>query len=756
MPHRLRVIAAYLFVMLLAALLSGFIYLNDQRLQTSTDQLFSHSLPLLRHINQLRSLKLEHERLLYEYYATTDRFRLLPAIERVQHEIEQHFRHLEQQQLPMVGESRTDFLHLTTTAQQLDNNLKAQPINWDQAREQLILLSAIGRSMDPYLDQMVEQVEAQAEGNSMASQARIRWGTRLVIGFLVTISALALLVGFFVDRYLRETAERKRLAMFAERNPNPVLSINFDQSISYLNPAAQTLTGQLRDEYGENSREPAERRLLPEKLGELIASQQQQSQGSLAIGPYTFDYTLSLLPDLKLGHLYLKDISEQRRAEQQLEHRAKHDPLTQLPNRQQLEICIEQQLGSPLSERSDHHFHLVLLNIHQFNRITANYGYQFGDRLLRLAAQRFKKELETQPLLRPGLCRMDGCHFAFMLHSELPSNAVETVKILGQQLIDSMQEPLRLDDNEFHLSLCLGASQAFEDSDNVSGLLTCADAALMESTKGQGNNVVLYSQNIHRQNTRHLLLESEMRQALKENNFALFYQPKLDTKSNGIHHCEALMRWLDNGELRYSPGEFIPVAEQSGLIIPLGYWALDNAFAQVDLWRQSTPMITAINLSQRQFQHHQFLEKLEQLRQEYPGIEPYIEFEITESLLMQDINHSISIMQRIKDMGFALSIDDFGTGYSSLSYLKDFPIDKLKVDRSFIIDMTSNPEDKMLVETIIQLAHSLQLTTVAEGVETQEQLDQLLALNCEEIQGYLISKPLPVDAFNDFIAQYVS
>jgi len=739
MPHRLRVITVYILVMLLAVLLSGFIYVNDQRLQNTTEQLFSSSLPLLRHINQLRTAKVEHERLIYEYYATTDRLRLLPDIERQQNRLQQLLQKIKEQPLPMQDDLHKSYITLVGNAQLIDDNLKQDGIDWDLARTQLMSLSHTGRSIDPYLDRMTESIERQAQQDSMASQDRIQLGTRLVISFCLAISALALLVGFFVDRYLRETAERKRLAMFAERNPNPVLSIGLDLSIRYCNPAAQQLTQQLNIESSD---------LLPSELSQTIASGKQQGQGILDLQQSIFSYTWSRLSDLQIGHLYLEDISEQRRAEQQLEHQAKHDRLTQLPNRKQLEDSIEQQLAGDAPA-----FHLVLLNLHQFSRITASYGYRFGDKLLLRASQRLQHELRSEQLLAPGLCRIDGRNFAFILPSHAHLKADEQIQRLGQRLIECMQEPITLDDNEFHLSLCVGASQAPFDHDQVSGLLKCADAALMQSKKSEGHNLTRYSQKLHQRHAQLLQFENEMRLAIKEQAFELFYQPKLSVNNNRIECCEALMRWMKDGKPHHSPAEFIPIAEQSGLIIPLGYWALETAFAQAQVWRESTPVITAINLSLRQFQHHDFLNTLLRLKLQYAGIEAFIEFEITESLLMQDIEHSIGVMQAIKDMGFALSIDDFGTGYSSLSYLKDFPIDKLKVDRSFIMNMTTNNEDKMLVETIIKLAHSLGLTTVAEGVETAAQLQQLTALACEEIQGYFISRPLPVDDFDLFMQQ---
>lgn len=739
MTHRLRVITVYILVMLLAVLLSGFIYVNDQRLQNTTEQLFSNSLPLLRHINELRTAKVEHERLIYEYYATTDRPRLLPAIEHQQSRLQQLLQKIKQKPLPMQEDLHKSHLTLVENAQAIDDNLKQDQIDWDQARSQLMTLSHTGRSIDPYLDLMTESIEAQAQHDSMASQDRIQLGTRLVISFCLAISALALLVGFFVDRYLRETAERKRLAMFAERNPNPVLSIGLDLSIRYCNPAAQRLTLQLDIENSD---------LLPTDLNKIIADGTQQDQGTLNLQQRTFSFTWSRLSDLEIGHLYLEDISEQRRAEQQLEHQAKYDRLTQLPNRQQLEDSIETQLaGDPKA------FHLVLLNLHQFSRITASYGYRFGDKLLQRVSERLQHELRSEQLLAPGLCRIDGRNFAFILPPHPDLKAEEQIHQLGQRLIGCMQEPITLDDNELHLSLCIGASQAPFDHDQVSGLLKCADAALMQSKKSDGHNLTLYSQKLHQRHAELLQLENEMRVAIKNQSFELYYQPKLSVNNNRIECCEALMRWIKDGKPHHSPAEFIPIAEQSGLIIPLGYWALENAFAQAQAWRESTPVITAINLSLRQFQHHDFISSLKRLRHQYTGIEAFIEFEITESLLMQDIEHSIGVMQAIKDMGFALSIDDFGTGYSSLSYLKDFPIDKLKVDRSFIMNMTTNNEDKMLVETIIKLAHSLGLTTVAEGVETEEQLQQLTTLECEEIQGYFISRPLPANAFNQFMQQ---
>lgn len=740
MPYRQKIILVYAAIMLVAALLSGFIYVNDQRLQSTSDELFDTTLPLLRDINALRNAKVEHERLLYEYYATTDQERLKPAIQTQQNTMRKYLDQLEG--LPMQTAIQATFRRIKDSANHLDHNLMQTHVNWDLAREDLIKLSSAGRELDPYLDNIIDSVEQRARMDSTNSRDQVKLGTQLVISFCVAIITLALFVGYFVDRYIRESAERKRLAMFAERNPNPVLSANINGDITYINPAAQAIIHELGLNNGKA--------LLPTHTAQLWHKGQPQYSGTLAVADRIFDYSLSLLSDLQLAHIHLKDITEQRRAEQALEHQAKYDLLTQLPNRHQL----EQKLTSHTQNR-EHSFHLIIINLHRFERITASYGYQFGDKLLSMASERLQEQLNPNELLAPGLCRMGGTNFAFMLPNHDPLNHQgEAINDLLQQLIASMEEPLRLNDNEFYLSLCIGTSCFPNDSFEVNELLKCADAALMQSRKSEGNSFHFYDQALEDHNTHQLTIEAELRQAIANHELELFYQPKLDTRSGKVKSCESLMRWMVDGKPKYSPAEFIPIAEQSGLIIQMGEWALTTAFAQAQQWREQFPVSIAVNLSQRQFQHHDFLPLLMRLKLQYPGIEKWIELEITESLLMQEVHTSIEIMRAIKAMGFTLSIDDFGTGYSSLSYLKDFPIDKLKVDRSFIIDMCSNREDEMLVKTVIQLAHSLGLTTVAEGVETTDQLSRLQDLECEEIQGYLISKPIPAQQFQVFYEQH--
>jgi diguanylate cyclase (GGDEF)-like protein len=743
MPYRYRLIAAYTAVMLLAILLSGFIYLNDQRLQATSEQLFNKTLPLLRTINQLRSAKVEHERLLYEYYATTDRLRLLPAIQASQSLMADRFEALDGQQLEMFDETRTTFEGIKAVALKLDQNLMNDQVDWDLARAHLIELSNAGRMIDPYLDTFVRDVEAQARRDSDASRAGGKLGTQLVIGFCLAIVGIALFVAFFVDRYIRETAERKRLAMFPERNPNPVISTDSQGNINYLNPAAE-------DFLREQQLEGKEKQLIPQNLKQAWHSHDEAASGTITLSERLLEYNLSTLKDLELAHIHYKDITEQHQAEQALSHQAKHDLLTQLPNRGQLEIALAENTHNTNS------FHLVLLNLHHFERITATYGYQYGDMLLRHASQRINEHLQTENLLQPGLCRMDGSNFAFMVPgSGLSNTQQQQMQQLADTILAAFEEPVCINDNEFYLPLCMGISQFPSDSNNVSGLLKCADSALMQSRKVEGNCIQFYSSQLQDTYKKNLTIENELRQAIANSELELFYQPKMDNHTGAVTSCESLLRWLTpEGVPRYSPVEFIPIAEQSGLIIPLGEWVLETAFAQANVWRDSQPMVTAINLSQRQFQHHDFLPLLKRLKARYPGIEPYIELEITESLLMQDISSSIDTMHAIKDLGFGLSIDDFGTGYSSLSYLKEFPIDKLKIDRSFIIDMTNNKEDKMLVETIIQLAHSLGLATVAEGVETQDQLAALQTIHCTETQGYLISKPLPAREYGRFMEEF--
>ncbi len=744
-----RTLLSYCLVIGAALSLSWLIYANQQQQSRSTEQLFNHSLPQLRAIGQLQQNLQRYERLLYEYYATTDRPRLSPQLKRVRQHIVDYrqviadsdlYKQIEQ---PLSQALQT----LTNNAEALDDTLTPRRVDWDRARELLIIISSASRDMEPLLEQLMQAIEQQAAGTSDHNLKSGQLASQLVIAFCLAVTLIALMIGFYIDRYLRESAERRRLAMFAERNPNPVLSTNWQGELLYRNPAAVEFISTITHARSEP--------VLPSKLFAqlkyLIASSDDTLADTLQLGSRYWHYTFSLVRDLNICHMHLEDVTERTLTKQRLEFQALHDGLTELPNRRQLEAQL--QVTTTVINQSLPR-ELLLLSIHRFDRITANHGYQLGDQLIQQVAKRLQDCLQqqSQHYLQSRLFRLDGTSFGLLLchRADTPADATNSTAFLLQQ---AMEQPFQHQDNQFHLTLRIGISCYPENTQRVDQLLRNADAALVAAKQTNQSAIQLYSEQLQQQQQQLMQIESELRQPDCQQQLCLHYQPKVDAQSGKITGCEALMRWFKNGQIHYSPAEFIAVAEQSGLIIQMGYRAIENAMQQALTWSQTLPVCIAVNLSSKQFQHANFLPRLRLLLQKYPGAEKLIEFEITESLLMHDLDASIDIMHQLKRLGFSLSIDDFGTGYSSLSYLKDFPIDKLKIDRSFIKNIAHNKDDQTLVKTIISLAHSLNLSTIAEGIETQEQLQLLRNYQCKEIQGFYFSKPLSAQEFDHRIIQ---
>ena len=320
---------------------------------------------------------------------------------------------------------------------------------------------------------------------------------------------------------------------------------------------------------------------------------------------------------------------------------------------------------------------------------------------------------------------------------------------VAQKILVAVALPLLLESQEFHVTASIGISTCPGDSDDLQGLMKNADIAMYRAKERGKNNFQFYSAQINVHTLERAALESDLRHALERNEFLLHYQPKVDIASNRIVGMEALVRWQQPGKALIAPAQFIPLAEETGLIVPIGQWVLKTACLQNKAWQdQGLPRLrVAVNLSARQFAHESLLEDVARVLAE-TGLDPaWLEFEITESMVMRDPEHAVTLLHGLKALGIHLSIDDFGTGYSSLSYLKRFPLDSVKIDRSFIQDIPGDSDDAAITQAIIAMAHSLRLGVIAEGVETREQLDFLRANGCDEMQGYHFSRPLPEDEF---------
>lgn len=741
MQPRVKILLAYLFILSLGLAISVTIFVTGRQVTTATNTLLEEKLPRLQVINELYLSIIERERLLYEYYATTDSKAILPELKRIDERFSAYFQQIQSAfpQSKDVEKIAYGDKKVRQLTRELDENFQRVRVDWDSARDQLVHLTDTGRQILPSLESLVAQINQQAYQGGEETRQSTELSTQLVISFSIFVIITAAFVGYYVNSYIAETISRRRLAMFAERSPNPILSFNSLGKLSYSNPACYELMKQ------QGLQSLRVESLLPEdiqlKLKKLQHSQQDHSQWQEKINDhFIVQYSLSILRDLDTSHLYIEDITQRTLAEQQLKYDAYHDVLTDLPNRR----LFDERLNQRVSENQDTPLALLLIQLDRFDLITSSLGFQTGDLLLAELGEKLK-------LFCRGFCSIDlsdqlyrlNSHKFALLLEHLPE--LEFAENLAKEMQQTMNQAICINNNEFHLSLSIGISHYPSHGDNADSLLANADAALTRA-KITGDGILCYNLDIHQKEQAWITTERELRKAIEKQELSLYFQPKIYAQQHKISGVEALLRWQKNDGSMISPAQFIPIAEQTGLIVTIGDWVMEQGFIQAIEWQKNfllnDDFSMAINLSAKQFQHPDFIAKLKLLIEKYPLKPKSIELEITESLLMEDINKSIEIMHELKKLGFKLSIDDFGTGYSSLSYLKQFPIDKLKIDRAFVMDIETNQDDKVLAKSIIDLAHNLNLSIVAEGVENQAQLAIIEQLGAEEIQGFYFSKPL--------------
>ncbi|WP_229413294.1 putative bifunctional diguanylate cyclase/phosphodiesterase [Massilia violaceinigra] len=433
-------------------------------------------------------------------------------------------------------------------------------------------------------------------------------------------------------------------------------------------------------------------------------------------------------------------VNSLRHANRQLHHLALHDGLTRLPNRSLLEDRIRQAIHG--AERSGKRFALMFLDLDRFKTINDSLGHHYGDKLLQAVAARLTQCLRVNDTV----ARLGGDEFVVLLSEAGSPTAVAGV---AQKMLDTIAMPLDVDGQIQSVSASVGISMYPDDGTSLRELMSNADSAMYHAKKVGRANHQFFAPEMNAAAGARLALEHALRQALENQEFELHYQPKVDVASGDVVAMEALLRWRCPQRGLVPPNDFIGVTEEIGLIIPLGAWVLREACRQNRAWQLAgmAHLRMAVNLSACQFRQKDLPEFVAGVLAETGMEASCLELEVTESVVMHNPAEAAQILDRLHAQGIHISVDDFGTGYSSLSYLKQFRLDTLKIDRSFVRDISSDADDAAIVRSVIALAHSLRLQVIAEGVETDEQLDYLRELGCDQYQGYLRSKPLPAAQF---------
>lgn len=429
-----------------------------------------------------------------------------------------------------------------------------------------------------------------------------------------------------------------------------------------------------------------------------------------------------------------------------IEYLTNYDAITNLPNRV---LFVERLQQALLRAKTKNNLLVVMvLKLNNFREINNALGGEAGDQFLRGVAQQLMASSVNSELL----CRISNDEFAIAITD---ITALEEVVRLGKSILNQIVLPIILKGKPVNPITSLGIAAYPFDGENIDQLLQNAHTAVDEAYRNLPNNYQFYSAQMNKQLQERLSLEYHLCRALERKELQLYYQPRINIKTGKIVSVEALLRWQNSELGAISPVKFIPIAEANGLIIPIGEWVLHTACTQNKLWQKSglSPLRVAVNLSARQLAQPNLIERVVSILEETKLDAAHLELEVTESLMMENVQESISVLQQFREQGIKLALDDFGTGYSSLNYLRSFPIDTLKIDRSFVRDITSSSHDAAVTNAIITLAKSLNLNITAEGVETQEQYEYIKAQECHEIQGYYFSPPIPAAAMTEMLQE---
>jgi diguanylate cyclase (GGDEF)-like protein/PAS domain S-box-containing protein len=559
------------------------------------------------------------------------------------------------------------------------------------------------------------------------------------------------------ERALRDSEERNRTLFESARDV--IYTVDQTGTLTSLNPAFETMTGWSRNDWIGKNFAPI---VHPEDLPEVVDRFQRLLQGGMA-DPETHEWRVRTksgdylmgefapVPQVRDGKVvgaigFVRDITERRKAEETIRRLAYHDALTGLPNRALFEDRLRLALAQ--AQRSRHMLAVMFLDLDRFKIVNDTLGHAAGDELLKDVAGDLSdvvRDCDT-------VARIGGDEFIFLLTG---LGTAEDAIVVAERILARLRVPRLLAEKEFRVSTSIGITVFPRDGASAEDLLRSADTAMYRAKERGRDNYQFYTPSMEAGLLDRLSMENDLRRAIEREEMLVYYQPVMDIASGRIVGSEALLRWQHPDRGIVSPEEFIPLAEESGMITEIGEWVLRAACLQNKAWQRpgSEPLWVTVNVSARQLEREGLVLTVLKILRE-TGLPPQcLRLEITEGAMMKNVQFIIAMLEDLRDMGVGIAVDDFGTGYSSLSYLKRFPISTIKIDRSFVRDIVTDANDAAIVTTVITMAHNLHLKVVAEGVETEDQLEFLRRNGCDEFQGYLISQPVTAAEFEKMLPE---
>tara|TARA_R110000803_G_scaffold68646_2_gene130579 strand:+ start:28140 stop:30416 length:2277 start_codon:yes stop_codon:yes gene_type:complete len=744
-PYLFRATLFSGLALILGLSLSYIVYKSSTKVEKNTFELVNNYIPILNSTGQIIEILMAQERNIYEYFVTQNNSLFLAKQNEFNQTLAAQYLLITQQgafanESTLLFKSQKQITALFENFHSTIQNRNRYNENdyWDELRIILAEISATRREMTPVLAAIKMSTQQNVINAKNATHQQVAKSHTVVALYSFSIILLGALIAWYIRQSIVNNAKMNRLALFPHRNPNPILSINNKGNIVFSNPACEALLLQLDYTNKEINK------LLPQNYSTLCQKINKRKLQSISveqtIKKYVLQYNINYLPDIDAYDIHIIDITERKIAEEKVRRLAFYHQVTNLPNQYKL----NDDLVSEITRQKE--FSLGVFSIRNFNKLVTAYGVEVSNVLVDKFCDHLKTTLPDELLLY----HLNENQFALIYRGK---NDELSLQLIAKKIIYIAEKPLITLYGEFFIELDFGFCLYPTHGEDKNRLIKNAFSALSVAHANQHEYFSLFCTEVEYEIFRNTNMIDDLRNAVVKNELFLVFQPQLNLAQQEITGIETLVRWKREGSI-ISPAEFIPLAEQSGLIVPIGQWILEQAcrFTKELVSLGHADIVVAVNVSPRQFSHPDFLKLVLQTLKDTKLNAKNLELEITEGVFMHNEEMTLCVLNQLKKNGIQLSIDDFGTGYSSLSYLKRFPIDKLKIDQSFVKNCHTNDEDKAIISTIVALGKNLNLTIIAEGVEELAHVDFLKSIHCDEIQGYWYSKPLEQDRLIAFMA----